>query len=627
MILRLPSLLAGALLAGAAAAPAAEYTVRSPGGDIRLTVTHDKRSGALRYTVKSGRAAVIENGSLGITTSVGDFTGGLKPARQSRRVVDETYRLPVGKRSTYRNHANELELAFTREGREVGLRLRAYDDGVAFRYVIPGSGAVEITGESTTFPLGGRQVRYWGQEHPNNYGYESPLGPTTAERISMPVLAELEDRKHFVFVAQAASYGSYVIPNYKRQGAVLAVSFPLDQREPVKTTLPFESPWRVAIVSPRHAGRIVESTLLENLNPPTEPGLVDAAWIRPGRASWDFIAGDGANLRTWIDFDAQMGWEWHVADAGWERRVPDIAEVAAYGKTRGVSIMAWGKVANRTFLNTPERAETWMAELEKLGLGGAKIDFFDQRDTTAEKTDDLEDTQQRLIVRDFLSETAARHRLVVEYHGCAVPSGERRRWPHVMSAEAVYGMERRNQNLQHDLTIPYVRNVMGPVSFTPIHLSRSAGSHAYQLGQAVIYETGIQIFAERHDRILGFEGVELLKAVPAAWDETRFLGGHPASHALLARRKGRSWFLGGITDAARTAEVPLSFLPEGASFQAEIYRDGETSTSLVKQTRTVTRKDTLSLPMRQAGGFAVYLKAAEVSGPGSGAGTPSTPPR
>ena len=201
-----------------------------------------------------------------------------------------------------------------------------------------------------------------------------------------------------------------------------------------------------------------------------------------------------------------MGWEYHVADAGWERRVPDMAEVAAYGKAKKVGIIAWGKVANKTTLNTPERTEAWMSQLEQLGISGAKIDFFDQRDVTAEKTDDLEDTQQRLIVRDFLSEIAARHKLLVEYHGCAVPSGERRRWPHVMSAEAVYGLERRTQKVQHDLTIPYVRNVMGPVSFTPLHLSRSAGSLAYQLGQVVLYETGIQIFAEKHDahpRLLG----------------------------------------------------------------------------------------------------------------------------
>ena len=256
-----------------------------------------------------------------------------------------------------------------------------------------------------------------------------------------------------------------------------------------------------------------------------------------------------------------------------------------------------------------------MSELEKLGLGGAKVDFFDQRDTTVEKTDDLEDTQQRLRVRDLLSETAARHRLVVEFHGCAVPSGERRRWPHLMSAEAVAGMERRNQSLSHDLTIPYVRNIMGPVSFTPIHLTRSAGSHAYQLGQAVVYEAGIQIFAERHDRILGFEGVELLKALPSTWDEIKFIDGYPSSHAVFARRKGADWFVGGMTDKARTAQVALSFLAEGVSYEADIYRDGDTGSAAapgalsIKETKTLTRKDTLSISMRQAGGFAVHLKS------------------
>jgi alpha-glucosidase len=287
-----------------------------------------------------------------------------------------------------------------------------------------------------------------------------------------------------------------------------------------------------------------------------------------------------------------------------------MAAVTAYGQTRKVGIVVWGKVANKTMLNTPERAEAWMAGLEKLGIRGAKIDFFDQRDETAEKTDDLEDTQARLRVRDFLSQIAARHHLVVEYHGCAIPSGERRRWPHQMSAEAVYGLERKNQNMTHDLTIPYVRNVMGPVSYTPVLLDRSAGSRAYQLGQAVIYEAGIQIFAERHDRLLAFAGVDFLKAIPSAWDETRFLDGRPASHAILARRKGPSWFLGGITALARTAKLPLAFLTKGTTYQATIYRDGDTRAALAVEKKTVTSKDALSLPMLAGGGFAVQLQPA-----------------
>jgi len=600
---------AGVLLPFPGAARAADYAVRSPNANVTFTLTHGK-GGALSYRVRSGGAVLLDAGAMGLTTDRGDFTAGLRFTGRTPRVVNESYTLPVGKRSTYVNHANELELAFTKDGQEFRLVLRAYDDGIAFRYAIPGSGEVQISAESTTFPLAGTNVTYWGQAHPNDYGYESPLGPLTADRISMPVLAELKDRKTFLLVAQAASYGSYVIPNYRRQGATLSVAFPLDQKEPVKTSLPFQSPWRMVLVSPGSPARIVESTMAENLNPPTEPELRDAEWIRPGRASWDFIARDGDKLGTWIDFDAEMGWEWHVADAGWEKRVPNMAETTAYARSRDVAIMAWAKVANRDFLNTPERAEAWMAKVAKLGIRGAKIDFFDQRDDTAEKTDDLEDTQARLRVRDFLSEIAARHKLMVEYHGCAIPSGERRRWPNVMSAEAVYGMERRKQDVQHDLTIPYVRNVMGPVSYTPIHLTRSAGSLAYQLGQTVLYEAGIQIFSERHDRILAFEAVELLKAVPSTWDDIVFVDGLPSSHAILARRKGESWFVGGITGEARTASVPLTFLKPGVSYEAAIYRDGDSKASLVKEKKPVTSKDVLSLPMLPAGGFAVHLQPA-----------------
>lgn len=597
-----------ALLAASAPNARAQYAVKSTDGKLGIAVRHDRDG--LTFTVTSGRTVLVDRGALGITTNRGDFASALRFVRQTRAVVNETYRLPVGKRSTYVNHAHELDLEFRKGEQELHVVLRAYDDGIAFRYVLPGTGDIEISGEDTTFPLTGTNVTYWGQPHPNNYGYETPLGPVTADRISMPVLAQLVDRGHFVLVAQAASYGTYVIPNFKRAGNTLAVSFPMDQREPVRTSLPFASPWRFVIVSPGNVGRIVESVMPENLNPPTEPALRDASWIRPGRASWDFIAGDGKKLGTWIDFDVDMGWEWHVTDAGWQNRTPDMAVTTAYARARNVAIMAWGKVANRDFLYRRDRADAWMADLARLGIRGAKIDFFDQRDSTATATDDYEDTQTRLQLRDFLSETAAKYHLMVEYHGAAIPSGERRRWPNLASAEAVYGLERRVQNLQHDLTIPYVRNVMGPVSYTPFHLQRSIGSLAYQLGQSVIYEAGIQIFAERYDRILGFSGVDFLRVLPSTWDETRFVDGVPASHAILARRKGDAWFVGGITRDARTASVPLSFLSEGTTYEAVIYRDGADKTALVIEKQSVKRGDVLTVQMLAAGGFALRVHPA-----------------
>ncbi len=152
---------------------------------------------------------------------------------------------------------------------------------------------------------------------------------------------------------------------------------------------------------------------------------------------------------------------------------------------------------------------------------------------------------------------------------------------------------------------------MGPVSFTVIKFDRSLGSHAYQMAQTVVYEAGIQIYAERHDRLLAFAGAAFLKQVPSAWDETRFLDGYPGSHAVYARRKGKDWFVGGMTDQPRTARLPLGFLSEDAPYQAQIYRDGATTTNLLIETKRLRREDSLEIPMLQHGGFVVRLQPAK----------------
>jgi alpha-glucosidase len=313
-------------------------------------------------------------------------------------------------------------------------------------------------------------------------------------------------------------------------------------------------------------------------------------------------------MKTWIDFDAAMNVQYHVADAGWENRGVNWPEITAYGRTKGVGVIGWGKVATKSTLNTPERAEAWMANTAKQGLSGAKIDFFDQADGTGAATADLEDTQKRLWVRDFLSEIAIKHKLVMEFHGCAPPSGERRRWQHVLAAEGIYGMERRTQIASHDLTIPYVRNMMGAVSFTPIHLSRGAGSHAWQLAQTVIYETGVQIFSDIHSKILAWKGAEFLKVLENAWDETRFLEGYPGQHTIMARRKGSHWFVGGMSTTAGARTVKLDFLQDGVTYEAHIYRDGPSKTEIAIEKKDVNSRESLSIATLGNGGFAVYFK-------------------
>jgi alpha-glucosidase len=601
--------LAGAWIVGCWSHPlwAAEWTVSSPSGAIRATVALDMDSGTVSYRADSRGVTVIDKSPLGITTSEGDFTSGMTLAGNVIQEIDETYVLPVGKRSTYVNHTKELVLSLRKDQRTMRIRFRSYDDGIAFSYALDGSGPVTISGETSGFRLPSNgTVTYWGQNHPNNYGYETMLGRIESNRMSMPVLVELKALKHFLFVAQAASYGTYIVPHFGLQERQLNVRFPLDQEGPVETSLPFQSPWRLAIISPDTLATLVESTMVENLNPPTEPELRNADWIKPGRASWDFLAGDRDKPQVWIDFDAAVGWEYHLVDAGFARRF-DVPAAIRYAREKNVRVIGWGYTPD---LNSREKAEQVLAHYAELGLSGAKLDFFDHDPFTGnERTRDFEDTQASLKMRDYLMEIAARQRLVLEFHGCTLPSGERRRYPHFMTAEGVAGMEKRNPDIQNELTIPYVRNIMGPVSFTLVKFDRSLGSHAYQMAQAVIYEAGIQIYAERHDRLRAFAGLEFLKKVPSAWDETRLLDGYPGSHAIYARRKGKDWFVGGMTDQARTARIQLDFLDKNASYQARIYRDGATKTNLVMESHNVTRQGSLELPMLQHGGSAILLQA------------------
>lgn len=588
---------------------AAESTVSSPDGHITATVAFDETGGAISYSVKSGTITVIEESPLGITTDLGDFTQEMSLSGTATQVVHETYTLPVGKRSTYVNHANELVLNLKKSEQEVRFRFRAYNDGVAFSYAVDGSGPIAISGETSAFKLSAvGPVKYWGQNHPNNYGYETMLGQVNGDRMSIPVLAELEEHNHFIFMAQAASYGTYIVPNFKRDGRQFNVSFPMDQKEPVRTELPFQSPWRVAIISPENPGKIVESTMLENLNPPTEPDLMNADWIKAGRVSWDYLAGDRDNPQVWVDFDVQMGWEYHLVDAGFEKRF-DVQEATRYAREKHVEIIGWGYTPR---LNTREKAEAALGRYANMGLRGAKLDFFDHHPfVDNRRTNDFEDTQASLQMRDYFMEIAAEKHLLLEFHGCTLPTGERRRYPHFMTAEGVAGMEKRNPRIENDLTIPYVRNIMGPVSFTVIKFDRSVGSQAYQMGQCVVYEAGLQIYAERHDKLLTFKGVGFLQKVPSAWDETRFIEGYPETHAVFARRKAQDWYIGGITNQPRVVRSQLDFLTEGKSYEAQIYKDGNTKTDLVIEQKTVTRDGRLEISMLQKGGFAVYLKPIE----------------
>lgn len=577
----------------------ASHKVTSPDGHTVATVILDESAGTLSYQVTGRNVPIIDKSPLGIATDLADFTAGLVASGSEHSQIDETYTLPQGKVSTYHNRANQLTLKFKKEGHGLSVVFRAYDEGIAFRYAIGGVGEIRITGETTGFRMAGEPV-YWGQKHPNSYGYEDDLGRIEGPDFSLALLCEFKNPERWVLLSQAATYGSYCLPHLHNDSGMLRIRFPRDQKEPVKTTLPFESPWRVAVVSHGNLSNIVEQTLFENLNPPTEPELRKAAWIRPGRATWDWFAGDKKNTRGWVDCAAEMGWQYHLLDDGWEGYVGDIPALVKHADAKNVGVMVWkatGKV------RTPEAMHAAFKEYAGHGFKGAKIDFFDR---LGNGPDDYEDTQMAMQVRDDLCRIAAEYRLQLVFHGASLPTGERRRWPHLLSTEAVKGQE-GSPAAPHDNCIAYIRNPLGAVDYSPVWFDKGGKSDAYQLGTSVVFESGLLLFADLHNDYLNHPSKAFLQHIPAAWDETRFIDGYPASHTVIARRKGKDWYIGGITAKARSVAVPLGFLDTNHRYQATIIRDAETGRKAVTESRDVGRSQTLEFALQDQGGFVVRL--------------------
>jgi len=219
-----------------------DIKVSSPDGLINARLMYDKEQGIISYSVQSSGDEIIAPGRLGLLTGKGDFSSGMKLKKRSSRTIDETYVLPQGKVSTYLNHANELILNLMTDGGEMNILFRVYNDGVAFCYEIPGEGDIEITEEISTIQLAGQNFTYYGQNHPNRYGYESALGPIEGNRMSNPVLAHIKDLSHYVLMGQAATNGNYIQPHFSRSGSAFTYSFPLDQEKvgPVVASLPFK---------------------------------------------------------------------------------------------------------------------------------------------------------------------------------------------------------------------------------------------------------------------------------------------------------------------------------------------------------------------------------------------------
>ncbi|UCG58207.1 MAG: glycoside hydrolase family 97 catalytic domain-containing protein, partial [Phycisphaerales bacterium] len=417
----------------------------------------------------------------------------------------------------------------------------------------------------------------------------------------------------------------------KAPGGVYRLRFP-DEGEGNHTgtvepswTLPWATPWRVVMVA-ESLSKIVESTLVTNLSPPSI--VRDTSWIKPGRASWSWLSDhdspqDFDKLRKFVDLAAEMGWEYSLVDANWTvMKNGTIHDLIEYAASKGVGLLLWynsGGVHNyvsekpRGLMFSRQIRRKEFKLLQQWGVKGVKVDFFQS------------DKQNIIQLYHDILKDAADFKIMVNFHGCTLPRGWSRTYPHLMSMESMRGAECYSFDRAftakaptHNTTLPFTRNVVGPMDYTPVlfvdNVYRHLTSYAHELALGIIFESGWLHFADRVGAYLDLPEApkDFLRNVPVAWDETRCLAGEPAKYIVLARRSGTQWYIGGINGekAPRSVEIVLNFADEG-SYEMTMLDDGNGPRSFSSRTRSIRGGDTVTARMGEYGGFVGILFTAE----------------
>jgi hypothetical protein len=575
--------------------------------------------------------AILSGVSLGLRTESHDLADGLRLVSVSKPLrVEEEYTMITGKRSHCANLASESVYRFeNREGRAFDVVFRVWDDGVTFRYRYDPETPDTILGEETAYPIANGVTR-WMQRYAIDY---EGFFPTATDgggadrgrfphRWGYPALVEAVPGT-FVLITEAGigrSQSASALHNGDDPERFRVVA--ADEKQAAEGL--WHSPWRVMIVGT--LADVVESTLVTDVS---DPALTtDTEWIAPGPAAWIYWAHNHGSrdfqlVKEYIDLAAEMGWPYNLIDWEWDvmENGGTIDDALAYTREKGVKPLLWynsgtswtgpGAPGPLDRLNTRDRRVAEYARLQEMGVSGIKIDFF------------AIDGAGMIDYYLDLLEDAVPYRLMINFHGATIPRGWQRTYPHLMTTEAVYGAEWYNNNRRltepaasHNATLPFTRNVIGSMDYTPGTFSDSQNphitTHGHELALPILFESALQHMPDRPSvyRELPQAVRELLGGLPTAWDDTRLLAGYPGRDVVLARRKGDVWYIAGVngTGDARTLAFAPDFAGEGATMT--LVRDGETDRTFTieENVKLADPEATIRVNCLPRGGFAAVIR-------------------
>ncbi|UCC71635.1 MAG: glycoside hydrolase family 97 protein [Gemmatimonadota bacterium] len=628
---------------------AQRYEVSSPSGDLAMTISVDDE---LTYSIAWRGRILLSASPISLTLGDGTVVGpGAEVVDARRRQVDEVIEPVVPEKfARIRDRYRELSLDFAGGW---GLDIRAYDDGLAYRFRTSRTGPVTVAAEEFTAVLTGDPIVWFPTEedfltHSERVYEQLRLAEIPPDKMAhLPVLVAVPDGpKVAITEADLRDYpGLYVTGTAGDALGGILPAYPLEEEQErdrtVRVTKRAEYiarmegartfPWRVFVVAERD-GDLIESTMVYRLAPLLR--IDDPSWIRPGKVAWDWwnalnIYGvdfrAGLNTETYlffIEFAADHGIEYVILDEGWSNPADlwelnpdiDLDALFAHARERGVGLILWvvWKTLDDRFAEAMDRFAEW-------GVAGIKVDFMQR------------DDQPMVNYYWKVAEAAAQRHLLVDFHGAYKPTGLRRAYPNVLTREGVRGLEWSKWSLhptpEHNVTLPFTRMLAGPLDYTPgaminaqesqfhpvFDRPMSFGTRAHQLAMYVVYESPLQMLADSPSNYLReSECLAFLSNVPTVWDETRVISAQVGDWVAVARRRGEKWYLGVMTDwTPRELELDLSFLGEG-EWTVVAFADGVNADRAASDYRRVERAlragDRLGVRLAPGGGWAGHFE-------------------
>lgn len=653
------------LLIGNASLAAKEkkYVLSSPDGTLKVEISAGNE---LAYQVMHGNDTILSHSNIGLVLENGTIVG--KTPRitgERRRKIKDNIESPFYRFKEFVATGNELDLKL-KGG--FGIIFRAYNEGVAYRFYTTQSSDIIIKEEQAEFNFKEDYTAYLpyttNDKKPMAMAYQNvyditPLSKAQPKLAFLPVTVDCGSVKLTLLESDLEAYPGMFVQSQQGKYGLKGVFapypaktdfYPWRKQEYVTETTDFISrsrgsrsyPWRVLAITEKDTDMPVNN-LVYALASPNRIG--DTSWIKTGKVAWDWwndwnLKGvpfkAGINMDTYkyyIDFASRNGLEFIVLDEGWYDPksgdmltvIPelDLTELIAYGKSKGVEIVLW-----TVFNVLDSQLEAACKKYADMGIKGFKVDFLDRDDQTAVE----------MVYR--IAEMTARYKLTLDLHGIYKPTGINRTYPHIINFESVFGMEEvkwtdiKNNMPLYDVTFPYIRMMAGPVDYTPgamrnatkadwramYYTPASMGTRCHQLAAYIVHDSPFTMLCDAPTNYLNEqECVDFIASLPVEVDSTFIASGELGKYIVTVRKKDVNWYIGGMTSwDERDVQLDFSFLPEGMSYTAVLFKDGVNANKQAedyrKETIRIDKDSRLTLHLASGGGFAMKLELCPVHG-------------